>query len=511
MTINQIVRNTVERLKAEGKVWTPDAYSEVFCQEAKKAGVSVEDCTGIERYTSLLDKKLQDEVKAYRVKTNAELIRFLISKISRLNPSEASALVELLSSLARTMAQSIDLLHNADASALAKKTIAVLEAQGGKVQIDLLKQAWTNFLAIYDDTFLMKLAEFGSVDSANLRRTIEGLKFAPKIEGERPDYGRIVRYLVASLVPSIAPKMDDSILKLSKKLLEKPEYVTANEFEKELKTAIAMRIALDKQSVEEMVGILDRLVEKLSNQLIDLIERSENSTAEIQEVKRDLEALEASKPSDFKTAHKRLYTIASALEEKVTVLSNDLKIHHEKVGEMGQKIATLESELAQAQQASREDYLTKLFNKRAIDEYLGVKEAEFERHERTYCIAMLDLDHFKKINDTYGHDAGDAVLIAFSKILKDESRSTDIVGRYGGEEFIIILDTDLSGAKVFGEKVRYHVEQTHFMYQEERINVSVSIGLAERGEFPTLKALLHAADNRLYDAKHKGRNRVEPV
>ncbi|OYZ57590.1 MAG: GGDEF domain-containing protein, partial [Sulfuricurvum sp. 24-42-5] len=93
MTINQIVRNTVERLKSEGKVWTPDLYAEAFCLEAKKAGVKVEDCQGIDRYTPLMDKKTLDEVKQYRVKTTAELVRFLISKMSRLNPSEASILV----------------------------------------------------------------------------------------------------------------------------------------------------------------------------------------------------------------------------------------------------------------------------------------------------------------------------------------------------------------------------------------------------------------------------------
>ena len=121
MTINQIVRNTVERLKAEGKVWTPDVYAQTFCMEAKKAGVQVEDCSGIERFTPLLDKKTLDEVKLYRVKTTAELIRFLISKMSRMNPTEASVLVELLSSLAQAMAQSIDILHNPDASASGKK------------------------------------------------------------------------------------------------------------------------------------------------------------------------------------------------------------------------------------------------------------------------------------------------------------------------------------------------------------------------------------------------------
>jgi diguanylate cyclase (GGDEF)-like protein len=511
MTINQIVRNTVERLKAEGKVWTPDTYAETFCAEAKKAGFAVEDCSGIDRYLSLMDKKTLDEIKLYRVRTTAELIRFLISKLSRMNPNEATVLVELLSGLAKKMAQSIDMLHNPDASALAKKTIAILDSQGGSTQIDLLKQAWANFLTVYDDSFLMKLAKFGSLDSTNLRSTIESLKFQKNGDNE-VDYERTIRLLVSSLVPSIAPKMDNATIELSQKLRANPSYVTSEECEKELKTAIAMRIALDKRSVEEMVNALDVLLEKLSAQLIDLIERSESSSSEIREVKRDLEALEHHKPADFKTAHKRLYTIASALEEKVEVLSKDLKVHNEKVTKMGKKIATLEAELAQATQASREDFLTKLFNKRAIEEHLNLKEAEFERHGHSFCIAMLDLDHFKSVNDTYGHEAGDAVLIAFAKILKLEARNSDIVGRYGGEEFIAILgETDLEGAKIFCEKVRAHVEQAHFMYQGERIAVSVSIGIAQRSDYPSLKGVLNGADKHLYDAKSKGRNRVEPA
>jgi diguanylate cyclase len=511
MTINQIVRNTVERLKSEGKVWTPDVYTETFCSEAKRAGFAVEDCSGIDRYSSLFDKKTAEEIKQYRVRTTAELIRFLISKLSRMNPNEATILVELLNDLAKKMAQSIDLLHNPDASALAKKTITILESQGGSTQIELLKQAWSNFLSVYDDSFLMKLAHFGSVDSANLRSTIESLSLHKSVE-EGVDYNKTIRLLISSLVPSIAPTMDNATIELSQKLSDNPSYIATDECEKELKTAIAMRIALDKRSVEEMVNALDKLLEKLSAQLIDLIERSESSSSEIREVKRDLEALENNKPTDFKTAHKRLYTIASTLEEKVEVLGKDLRIHNEKVTKMGKKIATLEAELAQATQASREDFLTKLFNKRAIEEHLNLKEAEFERHGHSFCVAMLDLDHFKSVNDTYGHEAGDAVLIAFAKILKDEARTSDIVGRFGGEEFLAILgDTDLAGAKIFCEKVRAHVEQAHFMYQGQRIAVSVSIGVAERSAYSSLKGLVKGADEHLYDAKRKGRNRVEPA
>ena len=508
MTINQIVRNTVERLKADGKVWTPDLYAETFCLEAKKAGVKVEDCQGIDRFTPLMDKKTLDEVKQYRVKTTAELVRFLISKMSRLNPSEASILVEVLSTLTKTMAMSISTLHNRDATALAKKTISLIESQAGKTQIDLLKQAWENFLSVYDDSFLQKLADYGKIDSHNLKKTIEGLCIDPAAP-QKSDMTRIAQLLVMGLSPSIAPAIDDKTAVLTQKLHENPDYVSHEEFEKEITAAITMRIALDKQSVEEMVKALDELLGKLSVQLIDLIERSESSTTEIQGVKRDLEALELDKPNDFKTAHKRLYTIATALEEKVEILSHDLRSHNAKVTQMGQKIATLESELAAATQASREDFLTKLLNKRALEEVMEIKEAEYVRHGRNYCLAMLDLDFFKSVNDTYGHEAGDAVLKAFAHICKEEARVNDTVGRYGGEEFLAILgDTELLGAKTFGEKVRAHVEETQFMYQGQRIAVTVSIGIGERKDYPSLQTLKVGADERLYDAKRKGRNRV---
>ena len=508
MTINQIVRNTVERLKLEGKVWTPDLYAEAFCLEAKKAGIKVEDCQGIDRFTALMDKKMLDEVKQYRVKTTAELVRFLISKMNRLNPNEASILVEVLSSLTKTIAMSINTLHNRDASALAKKTIILIESQAGKTQIDLLRQAWENFLSVYDDSFLQKLSQFGEVDSCNLKKTIEGLSVDTR-SAQKGDLTRIAQLLVQGLSPSIAPKLDDTTSLLTQKLHDNPNYIANDEFEKEIKAAIAMRIALDKQSVEEMVKALDELLGKLSGQLIDLIERSESSTTEIRDVKRDLEALESDKPKDFKTAHKRLYAIATTLEEKVEILGHDLRTHNVKVTEMGDKIATLESQLAVATQASKEDFLTKLLNKRALEEIIEIKEAEYVRYGRNYCLAMLDLDFFKSVNDTYGHEAGDAVLKAFAKIFKDEARVNDTVGRFGGEEFLAVLgDTELSGAKIFGEKVRVHVEEAQFLYQGQRIAVTVSIGIAQRKDYPSLETLKVGADERLYDAKHQGRNRV---
>ena len=280
--------------------------------------------------------------------------------------------------------------------------------------------------------------------------------------------------------------------------------------EKELISAIKLRIALDKNTLKEMLQSLDSVLDKLSLQLIDMIEKSDQSNTEIKDIKRDLEHLNKQNNLDFKTAHNRLYTIAIALEENTAALSLDLKAHDNEVKLLGKKIELLEKELEDAKKNSRQDFLTKLFNRRALDDFLKMKENEFSRYGRDYSIVMFDIDHFKKVNDTFGHEAGDAVLVAFAEILKKECRTVDVVGIYGGEEFLAILsETDFDGGIVFAQKVRIHVEEAKFMYQNQRIHVTLSAGISMRSKLPSQKATISSADEKLYLAKQNGRNRVE--
>ena len=144
-----------------------------------------------------------------------------------------------------------------------------------------------------------------------------------------------------------------------------------------------------------------------------------------------------------------------------------------------------------------------------MDEQIAIKEAEFKRYGHNFTIIMFDLDKFKDVNDTYGHDAGDAVLAAFAKILQSEARTVDIVGRFGGEEFMALLNkTDTKGGVVFAEKVRKHVAKAKFMYKKERIHVTVSSGVSERSKHLSSDAVMNSADEYLYKAKTDGRNRV---
>ena len=278
---------------------------------------------------------------------------------------------------------------------------------------------------------------------------------------------------------------------------------------KEIKSAISLRIALDKESVKQMVESIDGVIDKLSLRLICMIEKSDNSTVEIQKIKKDLESYKTEETTNFKLAHKKLFTIALALEENTQLLSKDLKGQTGELKKLSTKIRNLEKELKSVRQESKEDFLTKLYNRRALDEHMTLKEAEFKRYGHNFSIVFFDLDKFKDVNDTYGHDAGDAVLSAFAKILKAEAREVDIIGRYGGEEFMAILsETDTKGGVVFAEKVRSHVEKAKFMYKKERIDITVSSGVSERIKHTSAETVINSADEYLYKAKDDGRNRV---
>ena len=126
-------------------------------------------------------------------------------------------------------------------------------------------------------------------------------------------------------------------------------------------------------------------------------------------------------------------------------------------------------------------------------------------------MVMIDIDFFKKVNDTYGHLAGDAVLTNLSKLFGRYFRSVDYIARYGGEEFAVILpETPINGAVLTTERIRMAVANNEVFVNQHRINVTISAGIAEYlPEMTTREQLIDAADKKLYEAKNNGRNKVE--
>ena len=158
------------------------------------------------------------------------------------------------------------------------------------------------------------------------------------------------------------------------------------------------------------------------------------------------------------------------------------------------------------------DSLTGCFNKKYFIERLPAEVAYAKRHNTPTALAMCDIDHFKNVNDTYGHTAGDLVLRSVARVLLESVRQEDTVARWGGEEFCVILrDTKGDAAVVAAERFRRRLEGTRIEYEQHDIQVTISIGIAAWGEpgIATPEEFVQRADAYLYRAKHSGRNRIE--
>jgi len=158
------------------------------------------------------------------------------------------------------------------------------------------------------------------------------------------------------------------------------------------------------------------------------------------------------------------------------------------------------------------DGLTDVGNKKALNDILNKEIPRAIRHGRELTLLMIDIDHFKDVNDTYGHLAGDSVLKDLAGLLQRRLRPDDEIGRYGGEEFAAVLpETSLAGACKIADNLRRLVQDNAFMVEGEQIRVTISIGAADLKPGMDTNAFFKAADEQLYVAKNSGRNRVCPV
>ena len=158
------------------------------------------------------------------------------------------------------------------------------------------------------------------------------------------------------------------------------------------------------------------------------------------------------------------------------------------------------------------DGLTKLYNHRYFQDEMARAFEESQRYQRPLSLAIIDIDFFKKINDTYGHAVGDEVLKCVAKIFQESIRATDLAARYGGEEFAVMMpETELQDAITFAEKIRALIEETPFRTSAGPLHATVSVGVASvpHTKIHAAKGVVVAADKALYRAKRSGRNRVE--
>jgi diguanylate cyclase (GGDEF)-like protein len=172
----------------------------------------------------------------------------------------------------------------------------------------------------------------------------------------------------------------------------------------------------------------------------------------------------------------------------------------------------LQNTLAREQELARTDPLTGINNRRRLFESA---EHEFEvaaRYQHPLAVMMFDIDHFKKVNDIFGHAAGDQTLQIVTQIAKNELRTADVIGRYGGEEFIILLPmTNAEQAYALAERIREGVGALSLPTPKGNISITLSIGIVEISPAESVEDVFRRADEAMYSAKQAGRNRTEIV
>lgn len=202
-------------------------------------------------------------------------------------------------------------------------------------------------------------------------------------------------------------------------------------------------------------------------------------------------------------------TLLSSVVSIASTIQSTVQASHAELMRAREEIDELRRDLKQSHEWLLQDPLTGMQNRRGMDAALVQAVARARRSGTPLSVAMLDIDHFKRLNDTHGHDTGDRALMHLSEVVRSVLRDSDIMVRYGGEEFVMILpETDLKGARFAIERLRLVVHKSPLIHEGQRIPLCLSAGLAQLRPSENGSALLMRADQAMMQAKNEGRDRV---
>ena len=198
-----------------------------------------------------------------------------------------------------------------------------------------------------------------------------------------------------------------------------------------------------------------------------------------------------------------------SMHEATEQSRNALTTARQQVQAAEMRIQQMERDLEDLTERAREDQLTGTLNRRGLDEAFKRESARADRQSAPMCVALLDIDNFKKLNDTLGHQAGDEALMHIVQVIKAHLRPADALARYGGEEFVILLpDSDISEAVDVMSRLQRELTKRFFLHKNEKLLITFSCGVSQRSSSEDLEPAISRADRALYQAKRAGKNRV---
>ncbi len=317
--------------------------------------------------------------------------------------------------------------------------------------------------------------------------------------------------LTTSLTPSISLQLDENLAKFNIKIGNSPALMFEEDIQKEMQEFITQRFASDKAFVKQKTEDIAKLVTLMGKYLNDAITNNTSGTENVSGIKEQIKAIDISKskPTDLSELQNRLVNAVENIENEMNLVGKNLEKDKTNVCQLEDRIKCLEQELEAATKESRTDHLTGALTRRAFEKELAKVESNYERNTIEYAVVFFDIDFFKKINDTYGHEAGDVILKTFAKILEKQTREYDAICRYGGEEFVVIVHFKLKRELLgYLKRVKTIVTENKFVYKDERIHITFSAGVATRSRYKHYDDAIKKADELLYEAKNSGRNKI---
>lgn len=268
---------------------------------------------------------------------------------------------------------------------------------------------------------------------------------------------------------------------------------------------------IDPKVLAKKTADISRLISLMNRYLSDAIDRNKTGSKNVSLIKDELESIKVDNltSEDLNKIQSKLVTVTHKIASEMDDINNSFRGEQQKIIQLENKVKELEEKLQKTKDENKFDFLTGTLTRRVYEKELEKFEDRFVRLHQNYAIVFFDLDHFKQINDLYGHDSGDIVLKTFGTLLLKLTRETDIVGRYGGEEFIAaVLYLKKEELEGYVSRIKEIVTKYKFKLKKFNINITFSAGVELRSNSSSLEEMIKNADILLYRAKETGRNKI---
>lgn len=316
------------------------------------------------------------------------------------------------------------------------------------------------------------------------------------------------------------------INRIQNELSNKPNLDTALHAGVDIMRLVSVNLSTERQSAQQFLAVFNKNLAELQQTLISTTEEAKQLDGKIANLYKQIDdninnLSEQTASATSITALKeivdqRLGSLTTQLAEKERLESQQRAMLKDTVGSMAKRINSLEDELnnyktqlEEQREVSLLDQLTKLPNRAAFNERFAIEQNSARRNQLPLCLAVLDIDRFKSINDTYGHSAGDKTLQVIASALKKSIRVTDFIARFGGEEFVLLMpNVTLENAHNPLEKLRMLIKSIPFKFKQQQVQITISMGVTQLNHQDTFETAFDRADKALYQAKNTGRDRI---